>query len=419
MTADLLDATSLEDAGWYAPAVPLDFSRRLPWDRVENALATTERARRARGDAVLDLTESNPTRVGLPDIGPRVREALAATAGGAYEPDPAGMASARAAVADELAAMGAPIAPDRLLLTASSSESYAFLFKLLCDPGDAVLVPEPSYPLFEYLARLEGIEPVPYRLAYDGSWHVDVASLDEALARAPGRPRALILVNPNNPTGSFVKRFELPALASRCEAHGLAAISDEVFAPYAEEEDAARVRALAGEAAFTARVPTFALGGLSKSCGLPQLKLGWIAVAGPDADAAAATTRLALVADTYLSVGAPVQAAAARLLAIGRDARAAIAARVATNRAALAASLPASSPMTVLASEGGWSALVRVPATRTDEAWATQLLEEDGVLVHPGYFFDLRGGTFLVLSLLPPTDDFAEGARRLVARCSS
>ena len=233
---------------------------------------------------------------------------------------------------------------------------HAFLFKLLCDPGDAVLVPEPSYPLFEYLARLEGVTPVPYRHAYDGAWHVDVASLDEALdealARPPGRPRALIVVNPNNPTGSFLKHFELAALAARCEAHGLAVIADEVFSPYAHAEDATRVRALAAETAFTARVPTFALGGLSKACGLPQLKLGWIAVAGPADAAEAATARLSLVADTYLSVGAPVQAAAARLLAIGRDARDAIATRVATNRARLGAALPASAPCTLLPSRG-------------------------------------------------------------------
>jgi aspartate/methionine/tyrosine aminotransferase len=398
--------------------VPTGFSRRLAWDRAENALAALERARRARGDEVLDLTISNPTQVGLPDLGPRLREALAADTSGAYEPDPAGAPAARAAIADELGSGGAPIAPERLLLTASSSESYAFLFKVLCDPGDAVLVPEPSYPLFEYLARLEGVEPVPYRLAYDGAWHVDLGSLDEALAAARGRARALVVVNPNNPTGSFLKRFELPALAARCEAHGLAAIADEVFAPYAAGDDPARVRALATEAAFTERALTFALGGLSKSCGLPQLKLGWIAAAGPPASVGEAVARLALVADTYLSVGAPVQAATARLLAIGRDARRAIAARVAENRARLVAALAAPSPCTLLAAEGGWSALVRVPATRSDEAWASDLLERDGVLVHPGYFFDLRGGTFLVLSLLPRPETFAEGVRRLVTRCA-
>ena len=268
------------------------FSARLPWDRAENALAALERARRARGDALWDLTVSNPTRVGLPELGARVREALAAGDIGAYEPAPAGAADARAAIAAELASAGAPIAPDRLLLTASSSESYAFLFKLLCDPGDAVLVPEPSYPLFDYLARLEGIEPVPYRLAYDGAWHVDFASVDDALARADGRARALIVVNPNNPTGSFLKRLELPALAARCEAHGLAVIADEVFALYAAGDDRQRVCALAAEPAFTARVPTFALGGLSKSCALPQLKLGWMIVAGPPALARDAMERL-------------------------------------------------------------------------------------------------------------------------------
>jgi alanine-synthesizing transaminase len=391
------------------------FSRRLPWDRPENALAALERERRARGDELLDLTVSNPTEVGLPDLGPRLAEALAAGAAGPYEPAPAGLPAARAAIAAALAAEGAPIAPERLVVTASSSESYALLFKLLCDPGDAVLVPEPSYPLFEYLARLEGVTPVPYRLAYDGAWHVDLASLDEALARAAGRARALVAVNPNNPTGSFLKRAELPALAARCEAHALAVIADEVFAPYAFGTDDERVRALAAEPAFTTRALTFALGGLSKACGLPQLKLGWMAVAGPGADDALA--RLTLIADTYLSVGTPVQAAAARLLALGRERRQAITARVATNRARLAAALPPSSPCSLLPAEGGWSALVRVPATRDDEAWARALLAEDGVLVHPGYFFDLRGGTFLVLSLLPRPDVFAEGARRLFARC--
>jgi aspartate/methionine/tyrosine aminotransferase len=394
------------------------FSARLPWDRGENALAALERARRAGGREILDLTESNPTRAGLVDLGVAAGEALSAGAGGPYEPTPAGLPAARAAVAAELTMAGGSIAPERLVLTASSSESYAFLFKLLCDPGDAVLVPEPSYPLFEYLARLEGVVPVPYRLAYDGAWHVDLASVDEALARAAGRARALVVVNPNNPTGSFLKRFELPPLAERCAARGLAVIADEVFATYGVGDDPARVRALASEAPFTDRVLTFSLGGLSKSCGLPQLKLGWIAVAGPPAPAHAAVERLELIADTYLSVGAPVQAAAARLLALGRNARAVIAARVAENRAHLAAALPPSSPCTLLASEGGWSAILRVPATRTDEDWATALLGEDGVLVHPGYFFDLHGGTFLVLSLLPPTDVFRDGVTRVLARCN-
>jgi alanine-synthesizing transaminase len=429
------------------------FSSRLAWDRPENALATLERARRESGDTLYDLTESNPTRVELPHLGERIGEALAEGGRARYAPAPRGLFAAREAIARETSATltamaressatltaitressalpamaressdagGEARAPelraDQLLLTASSSESYALLFKLLCDPGDAVLVPEPSYPLFEYLARLEGVRPVPYRLAYDGAWHVDFASVDEALAGAAGRARALVVVSPNNPTGSYVKRFELAGLAERCEAHGLAVISDEVFAAYPTGPDDTRAPCLAVEPALAARALTFSLGGLSKACGLPQLKLGWTIVAGPPALAADALSRLELVADTYLSVGAPVQLATPRLLALGAENRRAIAARVAANRARLAAALPAGSPCTLLPCEGGWSAIVRVPATRTDDAWARALLAEDGVLVHPGYFFDLRGGAFLVLSLLPAPETFAEGVRRLVAR---
>jgi aspartate/methionine/tyrosine aminotransferase len=394
------------------PARPW-FSARLPWDRPENALAALVSAARAAGRPLLDLTEANPTRVGLPDLGPGIREALAAAADGAYAPAPLGQPAARAAVAAELGE-----APERIVLTASSSESYALLFKVLADPGDAVLVPEPSYPLFDYLARLEAVEPVPYRLAYDGAWHVDFASVDAALARAGGRARALIVVSPNNPTGSYLKRDELPPLAARAVDHRLAVIADEVFAPYPNGPSSGGA-ALANEESFTSRVLTFALGGLSKACGMPQLKLGWITVAGPPALASDALAHLDLVADTYLSVGAPVQAAAAELLTLGRHARAAIAARVAENRIALARAVGPSSPCTLLPSEGGWSAILRVPATRSDEAWATTLLTEDDVLVHPGYFFDLTGGTFLVLSLLPDTETFAEGVRRTLSRASS
>jgi aspartate/methionine/tyrosine aminotransferase len=387
------------------------FSSRLAWDRSENALAAAQRARRAD---ILDLTESNPTRVGLFDDDDALGAALADGARGAYEPSPRGLPSARAALA---AREG--VDADRLVLTASSSESYALLFKVLADPGDAVLVPEPSYPLFEDLAHLEGLEPVPYRLMFDGAWHVDLASLDEAMERARGRARALVVVNPNNPTGSFVKRDEVAALAARAEAHGLAFVSDEVFAAYAANAPADVVPALAREPALTSRVLTFALGGLSKAYGLPQLKLGWIAVAGPPALAEAALARLEHVADTYLSANAPVQRALPRLLSLGDQRRRAIAARVAANRAALARALPPGSPCTLLPAEGGWAAILRVPATRTDEAWALALLADDGVLVHPGYFFDLSGGTFLVASLLPREDTFAEAARRLVARVSS
>jgi aspartate/methionine/tyrosine aminotransferase len=388
------------------------FSRRLPWSSPENALAALARERAARGE-IIDLTETNPTAVGLPYPAEALRAALGRGGSERYQPAPFGLASARAAVAAEYARAGVSAHPDRIVLTASSSESYAFLFKLLADPGDAVLVPEPSYPLFEYLARLEGVEAVPYRLAFDGTWHVDFASVEQALVQGAGRARAVVVVSPNNPTGSFLKRDELARLASLAERHDLALVSDEVFAPYGFGADPNRVTALAAEASLDTAAPAFSLGGLSKACGLPQLKCGWILVGGREPERSLAG--LELVADTYLSVGTPVQAALPELLALGGDIRAAIAERVQTNLVALAAALPAGSSTTLLPAEGGWSAILRVPATHSDEAWAATLLDQAGVLVHPGYFFDLAGGTFLVVSLLPAPEPFSEAMRRLVA----
>jgi alanine-synthesizing transaminase len=390
------------------------FSRRLAWTSPENALATLARDRGARGE-VIDLTESNPTAVGLPYPLESLRAALGRAGAEAYRPTPFGLNPARAAVARSYADQGVGVQADRIVLTASSSESYAFLFKLLADPGEAVLVPEPSYPLFEYLARLEGVVPLPYRLAFDGVWHIDFGSVERALRRDhPGapRPRALVIVNPNNPTGSYVKRNELARLTEIAAGHDLALISDEVFAPYSFAADPERVETVAAEPSLAGAVPSFSLGGLSKACGLPQLKCGWIVVGGRDPEASLAA--LELVADTFLSVGTPVQAALPELLAVGKDVRAAIAGRVVGNRGALQAALGPGSATTLLSAEGGWSAILRVPATRTDEAWAAALLDEAAVLVHPGYFFDLSGGTFLVVSLLPSGERFAEGVRRLL-----
>ncbi|HEX3695589.1 MAG TPA: pyridoxal phosphate-dependent aminotransferase [Polyangia bacterium] len=400
------------------------FSRRLPWDRPENALAAAETARHQAGGAVLDLTVSNPTTVDLPYPVAALREALAPPEVATYAPAPRGLPSARAAVAADYARRGCTVDPDRLLLTASSSESYALLFKLLCDPGDAVLIPEPGYPLFDYLARLEGVQPIAYRLAYDGVWHIDFASIDAALAaaRAAGqRTPALIVVSPNNPTGSFLKADERRRLATLCARGGMALIADEVFAdfPFGARPGDAVACAAAAAAAGAAPVLTFSLGGLSKSCGLPQIKLGWIVAGGSPSDVAMALGRLELIADTYLSVATPVQLAAPDLLALGGTIRAAITARVAANRARLQALLPSSSPCTLLPAEAGWSAILRVPAVMTDAEWAVTLLQRDGVLVQPGYFFDLPGpGAFLVVSLLPPPSIFAEAMARVVDRCS-
>jgi aspartate/methionine/tyrosine aminotransferase len=390
-------------------------SARLPWHVPENALAAHVRERRSRGD-LHDLTESNPTGVGLPYPSAALRAALARPDPARYDPAPLGLPQARAAVAAAYAADGAAVDPARVAITASSSESCSFLFKLLCDPGDAVLIPEPSYPLYDYLVRLEGAVPLPYRLTFDGTWNIDFASVERALAEAGGRgvrTRAVVVANPNNPTGGFLRRDEATRLAEIAAAGGLAIVADEVFAPYAGGPDPARV-APAALAPELAAAPVFSLGGLSKSCGLPHLKLGWIVVGGPAADQTLAA--LELVADTYLSVGSLVQLALPELFAIGADIRAAIAARVAANRAELARALAAAPGSTLLPAEAGWSAIVRVPAVRSDEQWATELVTRAGVLVYPGYFFDLQGGTFLVGSLLPEPRVFAEAIRRTVAQ---
>jgi len=391
----------------------LKLSARLPWSSPENALASLTRARRASGD-VIDLTESNPTAVGLPYPADRLGAALAQAGGAGYRPAPLGLPSARAAVAAEYGRAGVTVDPGRIVITASSSESCSFLFKLLCDPGDAVLVPEPSYPLYDYLAHLDGVVPVRYRLAFDGSWHIDFTSVSAALvacrARA-ARPRAVVVVNPNNPTGSFLERGEVARLAAVAAEADLAVISDEVFATYAFAADAGRISTVAIAPELAAVVPAFSLGGLSKSCGLPQLKLGWIVVGGRDAPTCLAG--LELIADSYLSVATPVQQALPELFALGAEVRAAIAARVAVNRAHLAAALTAAPSTTLLPSQAGWTAIVRLPSVRSDEAWAGALVTNAGVLVQPGYFFDLSGGTFIVVSLLPEPGRFAEGIRRL------
>lgn len=418
------------------------FSARLRWDHPENALAALERQKREAGVAFIDLTESNPTRVGLPYPEAALREALAPTGAAIYRPAPRGLAPARAAVARDYQRAGQAIDAAQVILTASSSESYAFLFKLLCDPGDAVLVPEPSYPLFEYLAQLEGVRPVGYRLAYNDGWQIDFSSLEAAHARAAerGAVRAVVVVNPNNPTGSFIDAGDLARLAELCRAANLAVISDEVFSSYRlgrddsegsrgsqgndDSEDPAGP-CLAAAPELTAGSLVFSLGGLSKACGLPQLKLGWIAAGGPRAAQESALARLELIADTYLSVGTPVQLALPRLLEIGKEIRGAIRRRLRQNRAQLRGALPAASPCTLLDAQGGWTAILRVPALATaasgaeasDELWATSLLRDHDVLVHPGYLYDMPAGAYLIVSLLPDPTLFATGIARVIARC--
>ena len=383
------------------------FSARTGWDLTPNRLSSLLEARRNRGEPVLDLTETNPTRVGI-EYPPDVLAPLADPEALSYDPAPAGLASARAAVAADHARRGVPIEPSRVLLTASTSEAYAWLFKLLCDPGDAVLVPRPSYPLFSYLARLESVDVHAYALSYDGQWHLTLDAVREALTP---RTRAVVVVSPNNPTGSYLKRTEADELLALCAERELAVISDEVFADYAFGDDPRRAASLAAGGAALA----FSLGGLSKSCGLPQVKLAWIAISGPERWRTAAQARLEVVADTYLSVSTPVQRAAPALLARRPELQRPIAERVAANLDGLRRRLGPGSPASLLHTEGGWSAVLQVPATQSEEERVTRLLEEHGVLVHPGYFFDFPREAFLVLSLLPPPALFARAVDRIIA----
>ncbi len=386
-------------------------SHRVPGDLAPNRLAQAVAARRAAGRPLIDLTETNPTRVGLVHP-PEVLAALAQPAGLVYEPHPFGLMEARRAVAADYARRGLGVDPARIVLTASTSEAYAYLFKLLGDPGDEVLVPVPSYPLFEYLARLDALTPVPYALAFDGVWRLDPAALARA---ATPRTRAVCVVSPNNPTGSYLKRSELDAVAAFCAERGLALVGDEVFFDYPLEPPAAPPASVLEQR----RALTFALGGLSKSAALPQAKLAWIAVHGPAPFVDRALARLEVIADTYLSVSTPVQLAAGALLAAGADLRPRVQQRLETNRAALAREVASVPACRLLPVEGGWSAVLEVPAARGEEALAVTLVEDDGVLVHPGYFFDFPREAYLVVSLLPRPDEFLEGARRLLRRAAA
>jgi aspartate/methionine/tyrosine aminotransferase len=385
------------------------FSSRLRWDAGTNRLSVLLGEKRLRGCEVLDLTESNPTRAGLGY--PAALTALSDERSLLYEPAPAGLIEAREAVAAYYAERGHTVAPEQILLTTGTSESYSFGFKLLADPGDEVLVPRPSYPLFEFLAGLESVRVKQYPLAYDGGWSMDVDAVAEAVT---SRTRAVVVVNPNNPTGSFLKRDEAGRLVELCARRELPLISDEVFSDYAFEPDPGRTTTLVD----VDEGLTFCFSGLSKTAGLPQMKLGWIVVGGSPEERRRAVARLEWIADTYLSVSTPVQHAAARLLAAGRAVREQIGARTAGNLSTLRRALPAFPSCELLDVEGGWYATSRIPLTRSEEEWALALLDRAGVLVQPGFFYDFDSEAFLVLSLLTRPEVFREGVARMLSLLS-
>lgn len=382
------------------------FASRTKWNLKQNRLAEALARHKASGRKLFDLTASNPTECGFHYDSAAIIRALCNPASLGYHPEPRGLKVARDAVSSYYADRGTPVAPDDLLLTVSTSEAYSFIFRLLCNPGDEILVPTPSYPLFDFLADVNDVKLLRYPLFYDHGWHLDLHALEQAIS---ARTRGVIAVHPNNPTGHYTKPNEIAALNTICSARQLAIISDEVFLDFALS--GAAPQSLAANAAAL----TFTMSGLSKICGLPQMKFAWLAVNGPEEQKREALTRLELIADTYLSMNAPVQLAAPALLQGRAGLQRELMARVRKNLAELDSLLAGKNQITRLEVEGGWYAVLRVPATRPDEELAIELLEGHDVYVHPGHFYDFPGEGYLVVSLITPELGFAEGMRRLLA----
>ncbi|MBK5260032.1 MAG: pyridoxal phosphate-dependent aminotransferase [Thermoanaerobaculia bacterium] len=372
------------------------FSRRADWSAPVNRLTLAREERAQRGLETLDLTLSNPTRAGIDYPFGDLADALSHATRAPYDPQPLGIRSAREAVAREHGAD-----PDDVVITASTSEAYAFLFKLLTDPGDELLTAVPSYPLLDHLAQLEQVRLVAFPLELHARWEITRGAVASAITP---RVRAIIAVSPNNPTGSYVRESELAILS----AHGLPLIVDEVFRDYPiAARDIPRGFARSDETL------TFSLGGLSKSAGLPHLKLGWIIVSGPTEDQRKAIAALELIADNFLSVATPVQEALPDILRIAKGIQASILQRIRRNHEELSVASNRKASCSLLPVEGGWSAVLRVPRTRTDEETALLLLSR-GVLVQPGYFFDFEQEGHLVVSLLTPPEHFDAGIARIM-----
>ena len=431
------------------------FSERTNWKLARNRFTQALEEVRAGGTKILDLTVSNPTRAGLRYDEAAILRALASPRALDYDPQSKGLLAAREAVAGyyrdrsgrggsdvarNVASEGIDVDPERIVLTTSTSEGYSFVFRLLCNAGDELLVPKPSYPLFEFLADLQDVRLVPYPLIYDHGWQMDFPSLERAVTQ---RTRGVVVVHPNNPTGSFVSAGEVELLNSFCRERGLAVIADEVFLDYGLETSGAKAPTQAelyrsaesaappkGEPAPPRCEPhrsfagnrealTFTLSGLSKIAALPQMKVAWVVTSGPGELAAQAMGRLEVIADTYLSMNAPVQWAVPALLEQRKDIQRQLLDRVRQNLAELDRQLTQRKACSRLAVEGGWYAVVRVPVTRSDEELAIELVREKAVVVHPGHFYDFAGDGYLVLSLITELGEFKEGISRVIRNFSS
>jgi alanine-synthesizing transaminase len=396
------------------------FSTRTAWDTTETSLAQSIRERRNAGLPFIDLTASNPTHCGFTYDEAAILSALNDPRALHYDPNPRGMRSAREAVAQyyadhdyadhDCAVHGAVIDPEHIFLTTSTSEAYSYLFRLLANAGDEILIAQPSYPLFDFLAQLEDVRLVPYPLFYDHGWHLDIEALRQ---RIGPRTRAIALVHPNNPTGHFTQPSERHDLEELCASHGLALIVDEVFLDYALSGHSAQSFATGPHPALT-----FVLSGLSKIAALPQMKAAWICAFGPASSLTTSLDRLEIIADTFLAINAPIQCAMTSWLASRGAMQNQIRSRTAENLAALDKILPTQTLITRLEVEAGWYATLRVPALAPDEDLAICLVREHGVSVHPGSSFGFADSGWLVLSLLTPPDEFLTGMRAVAALIS-
>jgi alanine-synthesizing transaminase len=385
------------------------FADRTNWNLDANRLSEALARHRAAGRPLLDLTASNPTECGFEYDSGAILQALANPAALRYLPDAKGLRSARESVAAYYAARDVAVPVEDIILTTSTSEAYSFAFRTLCNPGAEILIPEPSYPLFAFLADIQDVALVRYPLVYDYGWQINFHALEQAIT---ARTRAVIVVHPNNPTGHFVKAQEAKQLNRICAAHDLAIIADEVFLDFALMEQSHSSFAANGAAL------TFTTSGLSKISGLPQIKAAWLITHGPQLLKSQALARLEVIADTYLSMNTPVQLAMPALLEQRHSFQKQLLARVRTNLVELDRQLLLQKSCTRLTLEGGWYAVLRVPATRPDEERAIELLERSGVYVHPGHFYDFPADGFFVVSLITKQDDFGTGLKLLLSNLS-
>ena len=381
------------------------FSHRTDWKLSPNRFTQAQQELRAAGREVLDLTISNPTRAELHYDPETILQALVNPEAMDYDPQPKGLRSAREAVAGYYGKQHNDIDPESIVLTTSTSEGYSYVFRLLCNVEDEILVPKPSYPLFEFLADLQDVKLVPYPLLYDHGWQIDFPSLYKAVNH---RTRAVVVVHPNNPTGSFVADKERSVLNQFCREYNLALVADEVFLDYAHD-GAARATFADNREALT-----FTLSGLSKISGLPQMKLAWIVTSGTDEQVDAALARLEVIADTYLSMNAPIQLAAPVLLEQRHSIQPLVLDRVRANLSELDRGLAKQKICRRLDVEGGWYAVLRVPVTQSDEDLAIEILRKQSVLVHPGHFYDFPNDGYLIVSLITPLQDFRKGIAKVL-----